>query len=143
MSLQIELLESSFAQIKPRLAEFGASFYENLFTAYPQARPLFAKTDLTRQQVKLTQALSLVIAHLRNDEVLAETLMALGAKHVAYGALPEHYPLVGQVLLTTLAQTLGEGWTPELNRAWSQAYEAVSQLMLAGAETGLAARPRA
>ena len=57
MSLQIELLESSFDQIKPRLDEFGASFYENLFTAYPQAKPLFAKTDLTKQQVKLTQAL--------------------------------------------------------------------------------------
>jgi hypothetical protein len=45
MSLNVELLEQSFDKIKPLADEFGASFYEKLFTAHPELKPLFAKTD--------------------------------------------------------------------------------------------------
>lgn len=39
MSLKVELLEESFGRIKPSAGEFAASFYDNLFTAYPEAKP--------------------------------------------------------------------------------------------------------
>jgi hypothetical protein len=35
MSLNVELLESSLAQIKERETEFSAHFYTNLFADYP------------------------------------------------------------------------------------------------------------
>jgi len=41
MSLQVELLEQSFEGIKPQADGFVNSFYANLFTANPEARPLF------------------------------------------------------------------------------------------------------
>ncbi|MEO1590999.1 MAG: globin domain-containing protein, partial [Cyanobacteria bacterium J06632_22] len=44
------------------------------------------------------------------------------ARHVKYGALPAHYPLVGNSLLKTLGQYAGEAWTPELESAWAEAY---------------------
>lgn len=45
MSLNVELLEQSFEQIKPRANDFVASFYENLFAAHPEVKPLFAHTN--------------------------------------------------------------------------------------------------
>ncbi|MCG8350552.1 MAG: globin domain-containing protein [Chloroflexales bacterium] len=134
MELQVHLLRTSFAHIKPHLGEFGVSFYQNLFAAYPQAKPLFTHTNMVQQQDKLLQALGMVIDNLQNTEVLSNKLRALGARHIEYGALPQHYSMVGQALLTTLEQYLGDDWTPELAAAWQQAYEVIAQFMLAGAE---------
>jgi hypothetical protein len=53
MSLNVELLEQSFEKIKPSADEFAASFYEKLFTAHPELKPLFATTDMAKQQKKL------------------------------------------------------------------------------------------
>ncbi|ELS02390.1 hemoglobin-like flavoprotein [Xenococcus sp. PCC 7305] len=134
MSLQVELLEESFEAIKPQANEFVNSFYENLFTANPEAKPLFDTTDMTEQKKKLLASLVLVVENLRKPDALEGALKGLGARHVKYGALPEHYPLVGGALLTTFGQYLGEKWTPEVKQAWIDAYGAISEIMLDGAD---------
>ncbi|MEL6441934.1 MAG: globin family protein [Cyanobacteria bacterium J06621_8] len=134
MSLQVELLEQSFEEIKPEAEAFVDSFYDNLFTANPEAKPLFETTDMKSQKTKLLKSLVLVVDNLRMPDVLSGALKGLGARHVKYGALPEHYPLVGSALLTTFEQYLGEKWTPDTKQAWIDAYGAISSIMLEGAE---------
>lgn len=133
MTLNTEILERSFALIKPQATEFAASFYDNLFADYPQIKPLFARTDMTEQQNHLVSALVLVIDNLSNTEVLIETLKTLGAKHQNYGTLQEHYPMVGASMLKTFESYLGEEWTPEVKQAWIDAYQAIASVMLQGA----------
>ncbi len=41
MTLQIELLESSFQAIAPQGETFVTAFYERLFTSFPQTRAFF------------------------------------------------------------------------------------------------------
>lgn len=132
--LQAELLEESFNKIRPHSSDFSNKFYENLFADYPAAKPLFANTSIEKQGSKLFQSLLLVISNLKYPEGLAKELQGLGARHVEYGALPEHYPLVGQTLLKTLSQFLEEGWTEELQMAWTDAYAIIAELMLEGAD---------
>lgn len=134
MSLNVELLEQSFELVKPRSDEFVASFYNNLFTDYPASKPLFEHSNMTKQQQMLKGALVMVIENLRQPEVLSKALKGLGARHVKYGALPEHYPLVGNSLLKTLSEYAGNAWTPELKQAWVDAYGAITELMLDGAD---------
>ena len=134
MSLQVELLEQSFEAIKPQANEFVNSFYDNLFTANPEAKPLFATTDMAEQKKKLLGSLVLVVENLRKPDTLDSALRGLGARHVKYGALPEHYPLVGGALLTTFEQYLQEKWTTEVKQAWVDAYGAISEIMLDGAD---------
>ena len=134
MSLKVELLEQSFEQVKPQANEFINSFYDNLFTDYPAAKPLFAHTNMVKQKKMLLSSLVMVVENLRNPEVLSESLKGLGARHVKYGALPEHYPLVGNSLLKTFGQYLGPNWTEEVKQAWVDAYGAITALMLEGAE---------
>lgn len=133
MTLQIEVLETSFEEIAPRGEAFVAAFYERLFAEFPQTRAFFTTTDMKEQKKKLLGALLLVIQNLRKPEALAPALQGLGQRHAAYGVRPEHYPVVGAVLLATFADFLGERWTPERRDAWTQAYQAVSSLMLQGA----------
>ena len=49
MSLQIDLLTSSFELLSDRQEEFSNCFYHNLFNDYPQVQPLFAHTDMKEQ----------------------------------------------------------------------------------------------
>jgi len=134
MPFNVEVLEQSFEQIKPRATQFVASFYENLFTHYPETQALFANTNMAKQQDHLLSTLILVIDNLRNPEELRETLKAMGARHLRYGTLKEHYPVVGTELLKTFESYLGDAWTPEVKQAWIEAYEAIAQEMLEGAE---------
>lgn len=134
MSLNVELLETSFGKVKPHANEFSSRFYTNLFTNYPEAKPLFANTDMEKQGKKLLASLVLVIENLRKPEVLSDALKGLGARHVQYGALPEHYPLVGNALLMTFEQFLQDDWTPETKQAWVDAYGAITAIMLEGAD---------
>ncbi|MGK7874563.1 MAG: globin family protein [Xenococcaceae cyanobacterium] len=132
--LQAELLETSLEKIKPRATEFSSSFYSNLFSAYPEAKPLFANTNMAEQEKKLISSLVLVVKNLRKPEFFETILKGLGARHVKYGALPEHYPLVGNALLTTFEQYLGSDWTTEVKQAWVDAYGVITTLMLEGAD---------
>ena len=75
-----------------------------------------------------------MVENLRKPDTLDTALRGLGARHVKYGALPEHYPLVGSALLTTFEQYLKEQWTPEVKQAWVDAYGAISEIMLDGAD---------
>ena len=134
MSLQVELLEKSFDEIKPHANNFVSSFYDNLFTANPEAKPLFDTTDMEAQKKKLLSSLVLVVENLRKPDVLDGALRGLGARHVKYGALPEHYPLVGSALLTTFEQYLKEDWTPKTEQAWIDAYGEISDIMLDDAD---------
>ena len=134
MSLNVELLESSFEKVKPNVDEFGKAFYQILFETAPAAKPLFAHTDLGKQQKMLTSSLALVVENLRNPEVLTSTLKGLGARHVKYGALPEHYPIVGGALLQTFEKFLGDEWTADVKQAWVDAYGAITTIMLDGAD---------
>ena len=132
MSLNITILEQSFERVKPNASEFSRIFYNNLLTDYPQLRRLFAKTDMEQQQQKLMTSLVLVVENLRNPNYLKTILKNLGERHISYGAVQEHYPMVGAALLKTFKSYFGTDWTPELQQAWTDAYEAVVSMMLEG-----------
>ncbi len=140
MSLKVNVLAESFDLVVPQKEAFAEAFYNRLFILYPQTSVLFKDTDMKRQQASLVAALALVISSLQksNTDQLASVLEGLGQRHVGYGVKPEHYPLVGDVLLKTFADFLGNKWTTELNDAWSDAYTAIVGLMLPNPETAQA-----
>ena len=134
MTVQGELLESSFQAVVLHGEAFVAAFYERLFTRFPETRTLFAATDMLELRKKLQQTLALIVQNLQHPEVLDSMLRELGQRHVTYGIRPEHYPLVGTALMETFEDFLGKHWTQEHHDAWVKAYETVSSLMLQGAQ---------
>jgi methyl-accepting chemotaxis protein len=131
--LDVISLETSFDLVAPRGDELMDEFYSRLFAAAPSVRPLFPD-DMKRQKTMLLGALVLLRKSLRDLDAIVPKLRELGARHVAYGARPEHYPVVGSVLIASLAAVAGDAWTPEYEQAWSEAFDVVAATMLAGAE---------
>ncbi len=133
MPLDATVLRSSFDTIIERQPMITPRFYEILFERYPQSRPLFGGNSSKKQQEMLQQALLSVLEHLEDASWLTSTLGALGAKHLDYGVTREMYDWVGDSLLATLAETLGDDWTANVESQWSTAYGVIRDLMLAGA----------
>ncbi|HKB20818.1 MAG TPA: globin domain-containing protein [Gaiellaceae bacterium] len=133
MSLDLETLETSFDLIAPRGEELVDVFYTRLFDTAPAVKPLFAHTDLEKQKAMLLAALVLLRKSLRDLEAITPKLHQLGARHVAYGALPEHYPVVADVMLDSMAEIAGDAWTPDVEAAWAGALGLVATAMLEGA----------
>lgn len=130
--MKIELLQESFGKVLRRRDEFIASFYERLFTMYPEVIPLFEKVNMVRQREKLLAALVTIVNNLRRPEILAPYLKELGRHHIDYHVRPEYFPMVGAALLATFEAFLGNDWTDELKDSWGEAYNEAARLMIEG-----------
>jgi len=132
MSLDIQLLQDSFALVAAKEDALALRFYALLFERFPQTQPMFKRR--TAEQAKmLTSALAAVVAHVDDREWLVATLPPLGAKHVAYGVTNEMYDWVGECLLLALADVCGDAFTPAVKSSWAAAYGAIAGLMQSGA----------
>ncbi|MCC6557773.1 MAG: hemoglobin, partial [Polyangiaceae bacterium] len=143
----IALVQQSWAQVMPISDAASSLFYARLFTLDPSLRAMF-KSDMTEQKKKLMQTLSVAVDGLSNLPKLVPALQALGERHAGYMVVDEHYDLVGDALLWTLREGLGDSFTGEIEAAWKEVYAVVADTMkkavAAGAEaTGAAARAAA
>jgi hemoglobin-like flavoprotein len=131
-AIDVEMLEESFDLVAPQGDELIRTFYENLFETAPSVQPLFTEVDMERQRQALLNML-LVLRESRDLDDIVPDLKELGARHVEYGAKPEHYPIVGEVLIGAMAGVAGDAWKPEYTSSWQEAYQVVQDVMLSGA----------
>jgi nitric oxide dioxygenase len=82
----------------------------------------------------LIEMLNIIIARLDNMEKMTESIAAMVRRHVHYGVRPAHYKMVGNAMLWTLKQGLGNDWTPEIESAWIKCYTAISDTMINAAK---------
>jgi hemoglobin-like flavoprotein len=133
MALDLDALETSFDLVAPRGEELVDTFYARLFAAAPAVEPLFARADMAHQKTMLLTTLVLLRKSLRDLGAVVPKLQELGRRHVSYGARPEHYPVVGGVLIDSMAEVAGPQWRPEYGRAWADALAVVAGVMVEGA----------
>ncbi len=131
MSIKVELLAESFDLVRSQKEAFAKTFYSHLFLTYPQTAHLFQEVDMKQQEASLVAALAMVISLLKkaDHDQFVSVVQNLGKRHDGYGVKREHYGMVGNVLLSTLADFLGDRWTADLNDAWAEAYQAIVGLI--------------
>ena len=119
--------------------------FQHLFKDCPQAKPLFgfpididptSKELLTSRRFKMhavymIQMLDTALNMLGPDiELLTEIMQELGVKHVRYGVRPDMFPKMGDALIATLEQTLGDDFSDAVRDAWKETYAELSQDMV-------------
>jgi hemoglobin-like flavoprotein len=126
---QIKLVQDSFAKVAPIADKAAEIFYDRLFESAPQVRSLF-HGDMAEQRRRLVATLAVVVNGLGDLPSVLPAASALAKRHVGYGVRAEHYAVVGEALLWTLARGLGEQWTPDVAAAWTAAYGTLSGYMI-------------
>lgn len=135
-----QALRDSFALVGKSGDEVPRYFYSYLFLIAPQVRPMFP-VSMGQQRDRLVAALGRIVADVDDPDRLVPYLQQLGRDHRKFQVVAEHYDAVGQALLATLGYFLGEAWTPELRRGWTDAYGLVARTMFQAADADSAVNP--
>lgn len=131
---QIEMIRASWSSVGQIQDVAATLFYDRLFELDPTVRRLFRRADMAQQKKILMQTLTVVVRSLDRLDQLVPAIEALGRRHAGYGVREEHYDTVGAALLWTLGQGLGDGFTPELEAAWTDAYTTLASVMIGATE---------
>ena len=126
---QIRLVRESLPLVRERLVPASLDFYENLFAVAPELRPLF-RTDLASQGMRFMSTLATISDLLDAPEELEEEAGELALAHAGVGVRAAHFAPMGIALMVTLAETLGDAFTPELQAAWHAAYDHFAARMI-------------
>lgn len=125
---KITLVKSSWQQVLPIKDTAAQLFYGQLFELDPSLRSMF-KGDMVEQGRKLMAMINTVVVSLDNLGPILGRIQELGRGHVAYGVTEAHYDTVGNALIWTLGQGLGEQFTPAVKEAWVEAYTTLASTM--------------
>lgn len=125
---QVDLVQSTWKKVVPIADEAAALFYGRLFELDPSVIPLFT-TPQAEQGKKLMQTISVAVAGLTKLDTIVPTVQELGRRHLDYKVAEQHYDTVGEALLWTLEQGLGEEFTDEVKEAWAETYNTLAMVM--------------
>lgn len=120
----------------PVLAQHGETittkFYHDMIEANPSLRNMFNNThQATGHQARaLAGALYAYAANLDDLGKLGPAVELICHKHASLNVKPEHYAIVGEFLLKTMKDVLGEAATDGLLDAWGAAYWQLANVMI-------------
>ncbi|MYT32417.1 MULTISPECIES: globin domain-containing protein [unclassified Streptomyces] len=134
------LIRRTMAEVEPVADRVTSYFYALLFVQHPELRALFP-ASMDAQRDRLFKALLTAAQHVDNSEVLGQYLSQLGRGHRKYGTQPDHYPAVGECLMSALARYATSSWGRETEDAWVRAYTRISQIMIDAAAENEAVAP--
>jgi hemoglobin-like flavoprotein len=126
----------------PVFAEHGAvitkHFYQRMFKYRPELRNLFNQTHQANgsQSDVLARAVYAYAANIDNLGALGSAVGRITQKHASLNIRPEHYPIVGEHLLASVVEVLGDAVDEATLEAWRVAYAQLSAIMI-GAEAKL------
>jgi NAD(P)H-flavin reductase/hemoglobin-like flavoprotein len=130
----VRLIRESYAQVAPRAEEATRFFYAMLFAIAPATRELFA-ANMEVQRSRFWRALVHIVQNVDRPDELVPFLDQLGRDHRKFGVLAQHYDAMGTALLTALKQHAGPAWTPQVEKAWRDAYGLIAKTMQEAAES--------
>src|SRR5688500_12397164 len=107
-------------------------FYKRMFSHNPEVAPFFnpAHQESGTQQRALAGAICAYAANIDNLEVLGGAVELIAQKHASLMIKPEHYPIVGENLLASIREVLGEAATDEIINAWAAAYGFLADILI-------------
>ena len=131
-SKEIELVKASWANVVPISNLAAELFYGKLFQIDPALKCLFPE-NLEEQGEKLMMMINTAVNGLDSLEQIVPAVKALGQRHADYGVVDAHYDTVGEALIWTLGQGLGDRFTDEVKNAWLNTYTLLAGTMKDGA----------
>jgi NAD(P)H-flavin reductase/hemoglobin-like flavoprotein len=132
--LDAERLRESWARVTTHGVQVPQFFYARLFLAHPELRELFP-VSMAVQSDRLVGAIGEIASNVDDLMPLAPTIERLGRAHRRFAVLDEHYPILLESWLATLAHFLGDEWTDGLASDWTDAYTVVATMMIEAASS--------
>jgi nitric oxide dioxygenase len=128
----IEIVKSTAPILKNQGKQITTRMYQIMFEKYPNVRNKFDRSAQAdgSQPVKLATAIYSYANQIDNLPALKSMVEKIAHRHVQTHVLPEEYSIVGESLLQAMKDVLRETATEEVMAAWSEAYQALSEVFI-------------
>jgi nitric oxide dioxygenase len=122
----LSVVQATAPVVAAHADQITANFYPRMFNAHPELLRVFNQgNQATGEQSKaLAGSVVAYAVQLIDPEAPSfdHVMRRIAYKHVSLGIRPEQYTIVGEHLLASVAEVLGDAVTPEVAAAWSEVY---------------------
>lgn len=128
----IQVIKSTAPILKEHGETLTRHFYARMFAKNPEVIPFFnpSHQQSGNQQRALANAIASYAEHIDNLGALSDAVEMIAQKHASLRVKAEHYPIVGENLLASISEVLGDGATPEILDAWAKAYGFLTDILV-------------
>ncbi|KAF5115759.1 hypothetical protein DV495_002664 [Geotrichum candidum] len=129
---QISVIKATIPVLKEGGVTLTTKFYENMLNEKPEVRPFFnpAHQASGMQPKALAHSLLLYATYIDDLGKLSDLVERIVSKHVTLLIQPDQYPIVGEYLIRTMKEVLGDLATDEVIGAWTAAYGDLANLLI-------------
>jgi nitric oxide dioxygenase len=120
-------VKSTAPVIREKGEEITTRMYEILFTKYPETKEMFKNAPPEQYRI-LANAIIAYSSNVDNLPALEKAIEKMVQKHVETNVKPEHYPMVGDALLTAIKEVLDPD--EEVVKAWEEAYNFLAEVLI-------------
>lgn len=127
----IDVVKSTAPVLQENGETLTRHFYKRMFAENPEVIPLFNQSNQEggTQQKALAGAITAYAANIDKLEVLGNAVELIAHKHASLQIKPEHYPIVGENLLASIKEVLGDAANDEVIGAWAEAYGFLADIL--------------
>jgi nitric oxide dioxygenase len=122
----LSVVQATAPVVAAHADQITAHFYPRMFNAHPELLRVFNQgNQATGEQSKaLAGSVVAYAVQLIDPEAPSfdHVMRRIAHKHVSLGIRPEQYTIVGEHLLASVGEVLGDAVTPEIAAAWSEVY---------------------
>ncbi len=122
---EISTVRRTWDIVSPNVDHATELFYQNLFEAHPQFKPLFKS-----EERHFDEAISFLVDGIDDLPSVLPYVSKLAIRHVHYGVKEADYLVVGPVLMKTFRDVLGDQFTREDEKIWLRVYAVLSRVMI-------------
>jgi len=124
-----DIVKATAPILQDKGIEITTRMYARMADEQPELKALFANTK-DGQADRLAAAVLAYAQNIQKLEALGPSVAAIAKKHVSAKVKPEHYPIVGGLLLAAMKDVLGDALTDEVTSAWGEAYSFLADIFI-------------
>jgi len=122
----LSVVQATAPVVAAHADQITANFYPRMFNAHPELLRVFNQGNQATGEQSKALAGSVVAYAVQLIDLVAPSfghvMRRIAYKHVSLGIRPEQYTIVGEHLLASVGEVLGDAITPDIAAAWSEVY---------------------
>lgn len=128
---QKKLILATVPILKEQGVLLTTHFYNRMFKNNPELKNIFnmGNQQTGKQQTALANAVLAYAENIADPGVLMPAIDMIGHKHTSLDIRPEQYQIVGNHLIASIREVLGDVASREIIDAWTAAYNQLAKIM--------------
>jgi nitric oxide dioxygenase len=128
----MEIVKSTAPVLEDHGIAIATHCYKSMFQNYPELKNVFnmSHQESGAQPAAIAHAIWAYGSNIDNLEVLGPALSRIGNRHASLGVSVEHYPILGEHLLASMKEVLGDAIDEPVLDAWKAAYNQLADIFI-------------